>query len=300
MKKLCLLVGVFVIASVLCPAQTSAQSPVRVIVSASTAPLFVKPDAAIAPLRLANEGLILRVVDSEGEWYRVEFDNPQWGRRNFYIEKRHVNVLVAAPQQEAVDVSVAESRLPAPNTFESPQREIDYEQGKSRARGFFVGVSSEGNGVVLDNNDEADSGAGFGVTIGYGFTPKLALYGQLSGGSVEDADGGYGVGHFDLGLRVHFRAPANTVVPFVQAGLSGRALTRDIYGDNLELSGVGVAFGGGINAHFNPALAFTTGVTWSVGNIGNAKVNGSAVSFDPYGVTSARLHLGIIWFPQSK
>ena len=32
------------------------------------------------------------MVASEGEWYRVEFHNPQWGRRNFYIEKRHVKM----------------------------------------------------------------------------------------------------------------------------------------------------------------------------------------------------------------
>ena len=84
--------GVFMMASVICPVHTSAQSPVRVIVSATAAPLFVKPDTARTPLRFAKEGSILNVIASEGEWYRVEFHDPQWGRRVGYIEKRHVNV----------------------------------------------------------------------------------------------------------------------------------------------------------------------------------------------------------------
>ena len=97
--------------------------------------------------------------------------------------------------------------------------EVATAQNKSRARGFFVGGSYEGNGVAFQNGDGAGLGPGFGVTLGYGFTPRLALYGQLSGVSDDSVYGNYGLGHIDLGLRVHFRAPARTVVPFVQLGI---------------------------------------------------------------------------------
>ncbi len=93
MKKFCLGIGVFMIASVICPVQGSAQSPVRVVVSAPAAPLFVKPDTTMTPLRLAKDGSILNVVAGEGEWFRVEFNDPQWGRQVGYIEKRHVSVI---------------------------------------------------------------------------------------------------------------------------------------------------------------------------------------------------------------
>ena len=165
-------------------------------------------------------------------------------------------------------------------------------QNKSRARGFFVGGSYEGNGVAFQNGDGAHLGPGFGVTLGYGFTPRLALYGQLSGVSDDSVYGNYGLGHIDLGLRVHVRAPAKTVVPFVQLGISSRGLTQ-IGLNTVDADGVGVAFGGGINVHFKPALAFSTGVTWSAGNLHNFKVTGSAVPVDSLAMTTARIHLGI-------
>lgn len=173
-------------------------------------------------------------------------------------------------------------------------------QDKSRSRGFFIGASLDGNGVSFEDAGDAESGAGFGITFGYGFTPKLALYGQWTGASIDSVDGDYGLGHFDLGLRVHFRAPAKTVVPYVQAGLSGRALRQDLGFDTIEASGGGFAFGGGIDAHFNPALAFNAGVTWSVGNLSKFKLNGATVPVDSFGMTTARVYFGLIWFVQKK
>lgn len=170
-------------------------------------------------------------------------------------------------------------------------------QDKSRSEGFYLGGSYEGNGVAFEDED-TDSGAGFGVTVGYGFNPKLSIYGHLSSASVGDDD--YGVGHFDIGTRVHFRAPANTVVPFIQAGLSSRAVRQDFGLDEIEGSGLGFAIGGGINAHFNPALAFNAGVVWSVGNIGDFKLNGNSAGLDSAGMTTARVQVGLVWFPQQK
>ena len=173
-------------------------------------------------------------------------------------------------------------------------------QDKSRSEGFFIGGSLEGNGVAFDDTESTESGPGFGLTFGYGFTPKLAIYGQLGGASIKSDDGDYGLGHFDIGTRVHFRAPAKTVVPFIQAGLSSRALQQDIGRDEIESTGFGFAVGGGINAHINPAVAFTAGVVWSFGNTGNFKVNGVDVDFDSVGMTTARVQVGLTWFVQSK
>jgi Outer membrane protein beta-barrel domain len=175
-----------------------------------------------------------------------------------------------------------------------------YAQEKSRSQGFFVGGSYEGNGVAIEDAESTESGSGFGVTFGYGFTRYFALYGQFSGASIESEDGDYSIGHFDIGTRVHFRAPVKTVVPFIQAGLSSRALHQDFDPDEVEASGYGLAVGGGINAHVNPAIAFTAGVAWSIGDVGDFKVNGTSVDTDSVGMTSARVHVGIIWFVQSK
>ncbi len=172
-------------------------------------------------------------------------------------------------------------------------------QDKSRSAGFFVGGGLEGNGVVTEGADNGESGAGAGLVVGYGFNPRWALYGQLSGASINsiDFDGTYGLGHFDVGARVHFRAPAKTVVPFVQFGVGARALSFDFGGDKVEASGGTGVFGIGLNAHFKPAVAFSVAAAWSVGNMGSYKLNGRAVDGDSVRTTSARVHIGVIWFP---
>ena len=171
-------------------------------------------------------------------------------------------------------------------------------QDKSRSEGFFLGVAFEGSGIVFEDED-SESAVGFGATVGYGFNPKISVYGQVSAANVDDRDGDYGLGHFDFGTRLHFRAPAKTVVPFIQAGISSRALKQDFGVVEVEASGVAFAVGGGINAHFNPALAFNAGVVWSFGNM-DFKVNGAPERTESVGMTSARVQVGIVWFPQRK
>jgi hypothetical protein len=119
-KKLYLLIGLFMLGVLVRPGQANAQSTTRVVVNATAAPVFVLPDATMTPLRVAKEGSELNVITSEGDWYRVEFNDPQWGRRVGYIEKRHVSVMAAAPQQ-AVNLTVSESR-PAQSGAQEPVR----------------------------------------------------------------------------------------------------------------------------------------------------------------------------------
>jgi len=191
----------------------------------------------------------------------------------------------------AVSIATPASAAQAPPTSD-----------KSRSRGFFLGGLFEGNGVVFENSD-ADSGAGFGVLFGYGFNRSSALYFQWSGASVKDSSGtvgNYGVGHFDVGARFHFLAPRKAVVPYVNIGVSSRAIQGDIGTATLKANGVGVAFGGGVDAHFTPAVAFTAGVTWSAGNIGNFKLNGTSVGIDSESMTTARVQLGIVWFMRKE
>lgn len=172
---------------------------------------------------------------------------------------------------------------------------------KSHSSGFFVGLGLEGNGIVTNPSGSSsinESGSGAGVELGYGFSPRWALYGDASGANIN-ADGGgtYTLTHVDVGARVHFRTGPNVVVPFLQFGLAGRDERQDVDGHTVSANGAGVSFGGGLNAHFNPAFAFTGSVTWVVGNFSNYRVDN--VSFDGSSVnaTSARLHLGVVWFP---
>jgi hypothetical protein len=103
------------------PALAGAQSADRVVVSVPSAPVFVKPDRTMTPQRLAKEGSVLNVIAGEGEWYRSEFQDPQFGRSVGYIEKRHVSVQAVASQARALDLTVAESHVATGFGFTVPR-----------------------------------------------------------------------------------------------------------------------------------------------------------------------------------
>jgi hypothetical protein len=109
--------------------------------------------------------------------------------------------------------------------------------------------------------------------------------------------GSSALAHVDVGTRVHFLAGTSRVVPFIQVGFSGRAESETIGTRTLTASGPAVAFGGGLNVHFIPAFAFSAGATWSVGDFSNFEVNNQSVSGNTMSAVSARVHLGVIWFP---
>jgi len=113
----------------------------------------------------------------------------------------------------------------------------------------------------------------------------------------------YGLGHFDVGMRAHFRTGEHVVVPFLQAGLSGRgealSFTTRTGQHDLTAGGAGVAFGGGLNVHVRPALAISAGITWSVGNFSDYTLDKQTVPLTSLSATSARVHVGIVWFPQT-
>lgn len=176
---------------------------------------------------------------------------------------------------------------------------------KSRSAGFYLGGAIEGDGFRRGGAGGASpvtkSGGGAGALIGYGFNPRWSLYSQFDVAHVATSDAPshrpvYAL--LDLGTRIHFRTGPHVVVPFAQVGFTGH-VEFDKTGDIVSSSsGGGVSVGGGFNAHFNPAFAFSTAVTWTFGNFSSFKVDKRTVDLDPVKVTTTRLHLGLVWFPR--
>jgi len=196
-------------------------------------------------------------------------------------------------------ISTAHAQTPDTSTPVTP--------AKSASTKFFVGAGLEGTGLVTAQPSSAsvtESGVGVGLIVGYGFTPTWAVYGDLSGANMSALDGStFGLGHFDVGVRAHFLTGAHVVVPFVQAGLSAKGeaatFTNRTGSHDLTASGMGVGFGGGLNIHVRPALAISAGATWSVGDFTNYTVDKQIVPGTSLSATSARVHVGIVWFPQT-
>jgi hypothetical protein len=146
-------------------------------------------------------GTVLKVLGEKDEWLNVEFSDPQYGPRVGWIQKQLVKI--DDPALAPMDLSVPKETKPSPASFvRSPAPAAENQtvaaqtQNNSRSMGFFVGGGLEGNGVATEGSDEIESGTGFGVTVGYGFTPRVAIYGQLSGASVETVSG---LGDYGLG-----------------------------------------------------------------------------------------------------
>ncbi len=83
----------------------------------------------------------------------------------------------------------------------------------------------------------------------------------------------------------------------MQVAISGRGESEKFGGTTITSSGAGVAFGGGVDVHFNPKVAFSAAVVWSAGDFNKYQINGRDVAGSNISVVSARVHLGIIWFP---
>jgi hypothetical protein len=79
-----------------------AQQPDRVIVSVAEAPIFLRPDNTMAPLRMAMYGSSLVALKAQTGWYQVEFLDPQFGQRVGFIELRYVHAGVT----RALDLSI--------------------------------------------------------------------------------------------------------------------------------------------------------------------------------------------------
>jgi hypothetical protein len=279
------------------------------------------------PMQVAKAGSRLKVLDATPGWYHVEFKDPQLGRQTGFVQiqnvgpapadyrrRKPVDVSVSDPpteldqsgrtgQQAATPIRIepAASVIQQWQTLQAPQ--------KSYSSKLFVGVGAEGTGIVTGpsgGSTTSDSGKGIGFVLGYGFTPRWSLYSDLSVASINATGGStYSLTHVDIGTRVHFlagthKAGTHKVVPFVQAGVSGRAMRQDVGTDTATASGAGVAFGGGLNVHFTPAFAFSAAVAWSVGNFSNLQVGNQTVSLNALSATTARIHVGVIWFPQAS
>jgi len=66
---------------------------------------------------------------------------------------------------------------------------------------------------------------------------------------------------------------------------------------DLEISGGGFTFGGGVKYHVAPAWALGASLRWTVGEFSTVKVNNVSVDGFEIDATSTRLTVGVTWRP---
>jgi hypothetical protein len=68
------------------------QDTQRTATTTTNASVFASPNADQTPLRVAREGSILLLLEINGDWCRVEFQDPDYGRRIGYVQTRMVRI----------------------------------------------------------------------------------------------------------------------------------------------------------------------------------------------------------------
>lgn len=202
-----------------------------------------------------------------------------------------IPVPVMTPERVDTAAKVEMPRKPAPSRSSME---------RSRSKGFFVGLGVEGSGIQTNvAGSTAESGGGGGLVLGYGFSKRWSLYTDVSDAQINATGGGtYSLAHADLGARVHFRGGAHSLVPFLQVGATGRAVSTTVGGTTYTGSGGGATLGAGLNAYFTHSAALSAVASWSVGNFDKFQVDNTVVGTNAsVNATTARVHLGMVWFP---
>ena len=159
---------------------------------------------------------------------------------------------------------------------------------RTRTPGLLLGFGLEGN--VVSTRPGATSTVnqhvgGRGVTLGVGITRNWSAYANVGWtGFLTSGGNRTGTQSLDLGMRYHLPVVAHVVVPFVQGGVSSRALSLDAVSPRTGRTETVMswqrmaALGGGANIHLTPGMAVSGMSTWSATS---------------HGIASPRLHLGL-------
>jgi hypothetical protein len=177
---------------------------------------------------------------------------------------------------------------------------------ESTTRGFTLGAHISGASITPEDGDQSNA-AGAGLFFGYGFNRTVQLFLQLDGAEfdVEDPEieGKWTMGHADLGVRFHFANSLRRWVPYLQATLTGRAVSVEdaVVNGNPEnevsLTGSALSLGGGILFYFNETFAADVQLIGSAGRFTEIRVNNVTVGGLERDATSGRFNLGVLWWP---
>lgn len=178
---------------------------------------------------------------------------------------------------------------------------------RSKTTGFMLGLGLNGSSIKFEDDDEADSGSGATLQLGYGFTKRFTGMIDLSG-VVLDGDAGEGevsLAQVFLAGRFNFGSEAARWRPFADVGFGARGLGRQnvqvcdptCANHDYSFTGGSFMFGGGVSFYATRKLAITGALNWGLGEFSEATMDNVTVSGFEADATTARLNLGISWFP---
>jgi hypothetical protein len=179
---------------------------------------------------------------------------------------------------------------------------------RSNTQGFMLGFALNGTSIKAEDDPETDKGSGATLQLGYGFNRSFTGFIDLSGVTLDgdQGDGDVTLGQAFLGGRFNIGTSDKRWIPYLDAGLGARILEqKDVQFCNpgcttsdVSFSGGAFFLGGGLSFYMTRSLALTGGLHWGVGEFSDVKVDNVTVSGFEADATTARLNLGITWYPK--
>lgn len=178
---------------------------------------------------------------------------------------------------------------------------------KSNTEGFSLGLTGNTLGwsstffTVLD--DLEPSGYGLGLEAGYGFTQRLELIARFDYSSlaIENSWDYFDFSNLDLMARFNMGSTTRKFRPYFELGAGRQAmnvspllLNNEVV--SYELSGVGIAYGAGLNFFITRHLLATLNASGTLGKMQKFTVNESEPILEVADVNNFRIRLGMRFY----
>ncbi|HEX6368348.1 MAG TPA: outer membrane beta-barrel protein [Longimicrobium sp.] len=179
---------------------------------------------------------------------------------------------------------------------------------ESRNAGFMLGLHAVPMGLDGVGEDRfEEQGMGLGLTLGYGFNDRIALYGTVDGGYIDYEPGNpaavgedYESMTVDLGARMSFGNEFRRMRPFINAAISAVMTSEEDpnEGGIVTTSGGGLTVGGGLQYFYRPRWALLLAAQATTGAFTESDSEDQTILFRegvPY--SHYRAQLGVTWHP---
>ena len=234
----------------------------------SDAPIFLQPGAT-TPLRVAKAGTALKVLSEDGGWIEVEFNDPQFGRRVGWVEKKLLRI--SRPELEPMDLSVSQNNGLEQTRVEQPQVVQPPAPVATAARphvreGLWFNVGLGFGSFGCENCVTRDSGLSGGLSLGGPIGERVLLGAGTTGFAKQIDDEIFSVGTLDARVRVY---PVRTSGFFLNGGVGLGTMT---FAGESEI-GIGVMLGVGWDIRVGRNVSLTP--FWNGFAMSNANVDGN-------------------------
>jgi opacity protein-like surface antigen len=172
------------------------------------------------------------------------------------------------------------------------------------ATGLIVGANLTRSSVGVDDarfgRSKRESGPGMYFTLGYHFTPVVGVLLNAGGVVLNEAEDRV-FGHGELALRFALPRPGWVLLPYLEIGFGGAALSDESEAESFELSGTGLTGTVGINYFISRRFALNADVRYNRGELTQLKVGrGRTSDIAGIGVDASRVNIGFNWYPMAR